>query len=901
MVLSPTEKLKRFLTLEIKRGYDNRGVVGGLDKFQPNWQKEAVTAGIPFELVERVNTFLTNYSAKDVEQRKKEIGEILPLLPEPTAKPQRKEPRPRKDLPKEGQLENRRNPQQTRRRGENTPVNKIKPEERAEASTISAPKESAIPAAVIHAAVVQEQPQTATASPAQSDPLAQEPCAVVQRASIQKEPPMPSNAEERKVFKPRPISKNDPSIDESVSNIPGIGFLNSKALAKQEVYTVRDFLYYFPNRYDDYSSFKPINRLLPGEIVTVIGVVRSIGNVTKGKLLVTECVISDGTGRVNLSWFNRSWLTHQIQVGQSIVVSGKVDLFLGNPVFSSLEWEMTDQENILTKRIVPVYALNQNLKQNFLRRILFNTIKHWAAYLPEFMPDSVMESADLLPLQIAIRNIHFPESQEALQRARERLAFDEVFLMQLCVLSQKREWTANTADRFSVEESRLIGWIRSNPFEPTDSQWLAIRDVQHDLDSGHPMNRLIQGDVGSGKTLIAQIAALIVTQGDGQAVIMAPTGVLAEQHYRGFLKLLEWIGQDKLCFRPDQVELLTGSTPDSKKREIRERLENGDIRIIIGTHALIEGPIVYHRLALAVIDEQHRFGVEQRAALRSKGANPHLMVMTATPIPRSLSLTIYGDLDLTVIGELPKGRIPVETLIYTPCTRESVYKLIDREVDQGNQAFIIYPLVEGDGDEEKETRAAVEGAERLQAEIFKDRRIALLHGRMKGDEKDTILSDFRDGKYDILVSTSVIEVGVDIPNATVIMIEGANHFGLAQLHQFRGRVGRGNKKSWCVLIPEKESAVENERLKAMVETNDGFKLAELDLQMRGPGDFIGKRQSGIRMPKIAAMTDVRLIDKARREAEKLFETDSLLTAPENQELKKRVVMAAASEEKGEIS
>ncbi len=897
MYITPEEKLRRFLTLELSRNCDNRAVVGGLGKFLPVWQKESATAGIAPELNESITEFLTSYSDKSTEDRKAAVAEMLKILPQPEPKNPRENPRvrrpdraadkeqqtadaPREEIPahaprkdhavpihREERIERRRRPEPF-----------INPEE-THRETIPAKAKPVEPA---------QQPQS-------DQPV---------RISHPRHdaPVIPSVSELRQRFGHPQVNSKGPSVDSPVSNIPGIGFSNSKALAKQEVYTVRDFLYYFPRRYDDYSALKPIYRLVPDETATVIGVVRSITTGLRGKYQITECTVFDRTGIIRVTWFNRPWLLHQIHEGMGIVLSGKIDVFLGRPVMSNPEWEPTDQDNISTNRIVPIYALNQNLKQNFLRRMIYNTVRHWTGQLPEFLPDSVLESADLIPLQMAINNIHFPESKEMLRLARERLAFDEIFLMQLCVLAQKQEWTGLSAEVKEVSDEQFEkGWIEHLPFELTEAQLRALADIRKDMASGHPMNRLVQGDVGSGKTIVASLAALIAVREDGQAAIMAPTSVLAEQHYRNFLRFLEGIGEENADIRPEQIELITGSTPESKKQEIRERLESGDIRILIGTHALIEEPVRFKNLQLAVIDEQHRFGVEQRAALRAKGTNPHLLVMTATPIPRSLSLTIYGDLDLTLIDELPAGRKPVRTIIRPTICREQVYSLIRREIEKGHQAFIIYPLVEEGDDEEKEGRAAIEGSEFLQTQVFPDKKIALLHGRMKGSEKDSILESFKNHEYDILVSTSVIEVGVDVPNATVMVIEGANRFGLAQLHQFRGRVGRGDAQAICILIPEKENALENERLKAMTETNDGFKLAEMDLEMRGPGDFIGKRQSGLREMKLASMSDVRLIEKARNEALKLFESDPDLSKPEDAMLKARVMETAAAQSKGEIS
>ena len=440
---------------------------------------------------------------------------------------------------------------------------------------------------------------------------------------------------------------------------------------------------------------------------------------------------------------------------------------------------------------------------------------------------------------------------------------------------------------FDVPEDWLPGQLARLPFPLTGAQQRALAQVRSDLAGGHPMNCLLQGDVGSGKTVIAALAIAIVAKHGAQAALMAPTSILAEQHYHSLQDLLVDEGAP---LASGQIRLLLGSTPEAERRIIRDQLASGDINLLIGTHALIEDPVVFKDLQLAIIDEQHRFGVEQRALLRSKGENPHLLVMTATPIPRSLALTVYGDLDLLVMDEMPPGRQEISTHILFPRERERAYSLIRRQLQQGRQAFIIYPLVEGgeatNGEESNtEGRAAVEEHQRLQMEVFPEFRLGLLHGRMKAEEKDQVMAAFRDGDSQILVSTSVVEVGVDVPNASVMLIDGANRFGLAQLHQFRGRVGRGSEKSYCLLIPETDDAAENERLTTMVETNDGFLLAERDLEQRGPGNFLGTRQSGyLAELQIANLTDVQLIEKARRMAQMVFEQDPELAHPDHSAL-----------------
>jgi ATP-dependent DNA helicase RecG len=505
----------------------------------------------------------------------------------------------------------------------------------------------------------------------------------------------------------------------------------------------------------------------------------------------------------------------------------------------------------------------------------------------ESLPVSLRRSVDLMDLPTALQQIHFPDSLEQLNIARHRLAFDELFLLQLGLFGQKRAWRERNARVFEAPQEWLDDQLARLPFQLTSAQQHALDEVIHDLRSGQPMNRLLQGDVGSGKTVIAALALAIVIHQGSQAAMMAPTSILAEQHYSSLQHLLAESGD---VVKPDQICLLVGATPEAEKRAIREGLANGEIKVVVGTHALIEDPVIFNDLELAIIDEQHRFGVEQRAALRLKGKEPHLMVMTATPIPRSLALTVYGDLDLIVMDELPPGRQEISTHVLYPRERERAYTLIRNQVAQGNQAFIIYPLVEQGEKESLDEytvggKAAVEEHRRLQTEIFPQLELGLLHGRLRPEEKDEVMTRFRDGQYHILVSTSVVEVGVDVPNATVMLIEGANRFGLSQLHQFRGRVGRGQTQSYCLLIPETEDAIENERLSAMVETTDGFVLAERDLEQRGPGDFLGTRQSGFTQQlRLSSLTDIQLIEKTQHAAREIFEQDPELQLPENQAL-----------------
>jgi ATP-dependent DNA helicase RecG len=550
---------------------------------------------------------------------------------------------------------------------------------------------------------------------------------------------------------------------------------------------------------------------------------------------------------------------------------------LGRLVMNNPDWEPVEAENLHTNRIVPIYSLTEKITQKWLRSLMNQVVTYWAPRVTDHLPESIRYAADLFELDNAILQAHFPDSQGSLKSARERLAFDEIFFLQMGVLRQKRDWQSATARIFDVPDEWLEARITSLPFSLTRAQQRAISDILVDLGSGRPMNRLLQGDVGSGKTVVAALAAAMIVHAGAQAAIMAPTSILAEQHYRSLTSLL---AGEKGILQAGQIRLLVGDTQEAEKDAIRAGLSEGAVKVVIGTHALIEDPIAFADLQLTVIDEQHRFGVDQRAALRAKGQTPHLLVMTATPIPRSLALTIYGDLDLSVMDEMPAGRQPVATYVLSPKERERGYSLIRSQIKDGRQAFIIYPLIEES--EKIESRAAVDDYEILSKEIFPELRLGLLHGRMRPDEKDEVMHKFRDRKFDILVSTTVVEVGVDVPNATAMLVEGADRFGLAQLHQLRGRVGRSSEQSYCLLIPDHEDAIENERLQAMAESNDGFVLAERDLQQRGPGEFLGTRQSGYASGlRMASLTDVQLIEKARSFAQQLFNEDANLQKPEH--------------------
>jgi ATP-dependent DNA helicase RecG len=599
-----------------------------------------------------------------------------------------------------------------------------------------------------------------------------------------------------------------------------------------------------------------------------------------------QSVISDGTGTVQATWFNQPWLAESLQAGMQIVLSGDVDQFLGRLVFQNPEWEPLDMEPLRTRRIVPVYPLTKGLTSHKMREIVKTAVEQWANRVPDPIPTPLLQRRDYYPLPQALQQMHFPDSQADLHRARQRLVFEELLLLQLGMLRQRRDWQSIPGVPLEIDQEKVDRFVGSLPFPLTGAQSRVVAEITADLQRPIPMNRLLQGDVGAGKTVVAAAAMVAAVAAGKQAALMAPTEILAEQHFKGLSGLLAELGVE--------MRLLTGGTSAAQKQAIYDELRSGAAQLVIGTHALIQEPVQFKSLALVVIDEQHRFGVDQRQALRDKGQNslddhgaPHLLVMSATPIPRTLALSMYGDLDLSILDEMPPGRQEIRTRWLRPSERERAYSFVRGQVDAGRQAFFICPLVEESA--KIEAKAAVEEHERLQREIFPNYKLGLLHGRMSADEKEAAMRAFYQGETDVLVATSVIEVGIDVPNSTVIVIEGANRFGLAQLHQFRGRVGRGQHQSYCLLISESVSADSEERLEALEKTNDGFVLAEKDLELRGPGEFFGRRQSGLPELKLASLLDVEMLTIARQEADLLFRLDPWLEKEENQLLKERVM------------
>lgn len=693
------------------------------------------------------------------------------------------------------------------------------------------------------------------------------------------------------------------TLDAPVSRLRGVDTKLSAKLARLDVHSIRDLLYLFPRRHQDYSNYTKVSELVPGEECTVLANVWEVQEVSGGrggKRKDTTAVLGDETGNLKVIWFGQRYLARTLKPNSRIAVSGKPSVFKGQLVLESPDYEVLDGEQtpIHTGRMVPIYPLTEGLSGRNLRRFTWQALQEWLSGVEELLPSDVLARSGGMPLQQAIQQAHFPDSPELWEKARNRLAFDELFTLQLAVLGRRKHRNQDvTGVAIETQHKVFEGFLASLPFKLTGAQDRCVQDILADLARGTPpMNRLLQGEVGSGKTVVALTALLMAAAQGYQGAIMVPTEVLAEQHFQTVARLLGGMAQPvqsdylvsvylETMDRPVSVGLLTGSTRQSRKRELTEMAAAGILDLIIGTHALIQSSVSMPKLALAVTDEQHRFGVAQRSALRQRGKeSPHALLMSATPIPRTLSLTLYGDLDISTIDELPAGRQEVSTKWLPPTSRDAAYGFLRKQILEGRQGFVICPLV--DESEVIESKAATEEYERLSTQVFPDLTLGLLHGRMSPKEKDRVMRKFRDGETGILVSTAVVEVGIDVANATVMLIEGADRFGLAQLHQFRGRVGRGEHKSYCMLLSDSPSEVAKERLSALEDIHDGFQLAEVDLELRGPGDFFGTRQSGLPNLRMAHISDRKLLESAREEAAQVMEKDPDLKS------KKHALLAA---------
>jgi len=696
--------------------------------------------------------------------------------------------------------------------------------------------------------------------------------------------------------------KGEEGLESPVTVIKGVAINIANKFAKFNVRTVNDLLYFFPRRYVDYSQRKPVSALIEGEEQTIVGTIWQARVATLGYRKGTEAIVGDETGNVRVVWFNQPYLAKRFRTNARVVISGTVGLFKGHKVFESPEWELLeDKELIHTGRLVPVYPLTQGLYPRQVRKWTKEAVDGFAWQLDDFLPADIKTRCQLLDLPAAIAQIHYPDDRTMAERARGRLSFDELFLLQLGVLARKRNWQeGQPGNAFHIDREVISRFLGCLPFALTQAQERVLHEMLTDLQQAKAMSRLLQGEVGSGKTVIATLALLIAAANGYQGALMAPTEVLAEQHYANICSYLSKVGTQEpgegtirrytgFLSGPLTVALLIGSLSSADKQNLHDKIKQGEVDIAIGTHALIQKEVEFSKLGLAVIDEQHRFGVLQRSALRQKGFNPHVLVMTATPIPRTMALTLYGDLDISVIDELPPGRQVVKTKCLEPQDREKAYTFLHRQVSNGRQAFIICPLVEES--EVLEAKAATTEYERLSREVFPNLKLGLLHGQMPSNDKENVMRSFRGGELDILVSTSVVEVGIDVPRASVMMVEGAERFGLSQLHQFRGRVGRDKEQGYCLLIPEKISPEARERLLLMERVHDGFALAEKDLEIRGPGEFFGARQSGLPDLKLAKLTDLHSLELARQEAMTLFQSDPDLKKAKHKRLRQQLSRA----------
>lgn len=668
-------------------------------------------------------------------------------------------------------------------------------------------------------------------------------------------------------------------LNENIQYIKGVGPKKAEKMSKLGIKTIKDALYYFPRQFEDRSREKKIFQLEDSEKVTVKVRINNIVNLKANKLTITRFEVSDETGKASLIFFNRAYLRNTFRVGDIVRVFGTVKIEGNSKVEMhncEIEYEKTEKN---TGIIVPVYSLTYGVSNKDVMGVIRNVFENSDVRIKEYLPKELISKYSMCDINFAIKSMHFPIRKEDLKVAMFRLIFEEFLFMQLGLFSIKGGNSTVRGIEFE-HRSKLDEIEDSLPFRLTKAQKRALNEIIDDMKSPKVMNRLVQGDVGSGKTVVAQLALANAVLNGYQGAYMAPTEILAKQHYESFAEFF----RDKDI----KVEILTGSTRKKEGQEILERLSAGDIDILIGTHALIEDRVEFKKLGLVITDEQHRFGVRQRGKLNSKSENPDVMVMTATPIPRTLALILYGDLDISIIDELPPGRKAIETIAIEKNKRKKYYmSSVRSEIEKGRQAYIVCPLVEES--EVLEVQSATEVYEELANEMFPDLRIGLLHGKMKAKEKDEIMEAFKKHELDILVSTTVIEVGVNVPNATLMIVENAERFGLSQLHQLRGRVGRGSEKSYCTLIYDSKTKVCKQRMDIMEETNDGFKISEKDLEIRGPGDFFGTRQHGLPELKVANLfKHMKILRMVQKEAREIYSKDPALELKENQGIKYKI-------------
>jgi len=676
--------------------------------------------------------------------------------------------------------------------------------------------------------------------------------------------------------KPHSVSLNAP-----LSHLKGVGPNLSKKLHRLNLHTIEDLLYFLPHRYEDRRTIKTIAQLPINETSLFKGVIRSADEVQigRGKKRVFEVLVEDDSGQILLKWFHYrlDWMKRRYQHGSQVFVVGEVKFFSSHREVLHPEVEFYTGNNIPVDqcRILPVYPLTEGLSQKQMRKFCQQAVSLYAQQVKTDIPINLIERNHLLSLDDALLQIHCPDQesnfnllQSGQSSARKTLVYDEFFYLQLGLALRSKGTQLQQGTAFTVSHRYTKPLVAKLPFRLTDAQRRVLGEIKHDMMAPHPMNRLIQGDVGSGKTIVALLSCLIAIENKAQAAVVAPTELLAEQHFNQFKP---WVAELGL-----RVELLTGSTAKAHRVKILEELETGEIHLIVGTHAVLQPNVNFHRLGLAIIDEQHRFGVQQRNELRKKGDNPDVLVMTATPIPRTLSMTLYGDLSLSIIDQLPPGRTPIKTRVTSDSRRSAIIEFVKKQLDKGQQAYFVYPLVEES--EKIELKAADDAIESLQKELGSHYRLGLLHGRLQSQDKEKTMQQFKQHNIDLLVATTVIEVGIDVPNASLMVVEHAERFGLAQLHQLRGRVGRGSAQSYCILIRSERCSEEGrQRLNVMEQSSDGFYIAEADLQQRGPGEFLGTKQAGLTDFRVGnILRDAQLLELARQDAFELVKQSDFM-------------------------
>lgn len=668
-------------------------------------------------------------------------------------------------------------------------------------------------------------------------------------------------------------------LNKDVKYVKTVGPNRVKLLNKLNIYTLKDLITYFPRDYEDRSKPKNLCECVDGEEVLIEAMATGrINEMHKGKMTISRLVVKDQTGTCFITWFNQGYLRDKFQAGRMYRFFGKISNRNGRLEMNSPVYDEIDKSKN-TGRIIPIYPLTYELKQNTLRKIMENGLAEAEGLLPETLPEYIMKENNLWDINNTIERIHFPVELSDFNKARERLVFEELLTMQLALLKLKNNYEKNTNGIQFNKNVKMSDVINELPFKLTKAQLRVLDEIDTDMESNKSMNRLLQGDVGSGKTVVAMIAAYKSVKSGYQAAIMAPTAILASQHLEGFKGIL-----DKFGIR---CELLISSITKKKKEEILHKLQEGEIDILIGTHAILEENVVFKKLGLVVTDEQHRFGVKQRGKIAAKGERPDIIAMSATPIPRTLALILYGDLDISIIDELPPNRKKIETYAVRKNMEERVNAFIKKQINEGRQAYIVCPLVEEN--EEMDLKSVIELAEKYKKETFSEYKVEYLHGKMKAKEKDEIMQRFKDGEIKILIATTVIEVGVNVPNASIMVVENAERFGLAQLHQLRGRVGRGEYQSYCILKYEGNGETVRQRMKVMCDTNDGFIISEKDLELRGSGDFFGTEQHGLPEFKIANLfEDIGILKKAQKIAINIMEDDPLLEKEKNKKLNELV-------------